>query len=245
MTKALLNNVDHHDLKVRVDGGAAAADAVNLTIVFPTEFVEAAREYPVLFRRNEDGDIFAVALLGLDKGENLFLEADGWTTRYVPAALRRGPFSIVMQEQGDKGETRHEPMVYVDLDDPRVSRAEGRPLFLPHGGNSPYMEHVTAALRTAYAGIAVAPSFYAALQELALLKPVKLEIEVSDERRYDLDNFFTVDREVMAALDGAQLSRLHDAGFLGPLFAAAQSFDNIPRLIELKRRDRAEEQAPA
>lgn len=241
MTKALLNNVDHHDLKVRTQGGASGADNVNLAIVFPTEFIEAAREYPILFRRNEDDGIFGVALLGLDASENLFLDTEGWTTRYVPAALRRGPFSIVMQEQKGASESRPEPMVYVDLDDPRVSRTEGQPLFLQHGGNSPFMEHITAVLRTVYTGIALAPAFYAALTELTLLKPVKLEIKVGDDRQYDLDHFFAVDQAVLAALEGEQLVQLHRAGFLGPLFAAAQSLDNVQRLIELKTRKRSEE----
>ena len=36
----------------------------------------------------------AVALLGFAKGENLFLENGGWTSDYIPAIQRRGPFAL-------------------------------------------------------------------------------------------------------------------------------------------------------
>lgn len=235
MTQALLNNVDHHDLKVRA-GGITPEDRVNLALIFPTEFVEAAREYPILFRRGEQGDFFAVALLGLDAGENLFLDADGWTGRYVPATLRRGPFSIAMQERDVGGEVQQEPMIHVDMDDARVGDADGQPVFLPHGGNSPYLDYVTTALRAIYTGISVAPGFHAALLGAGLLKPVKLEIKVADHKRYDLDRFFAIDEEALAALDGERLTVLSRAGFLGPIYAAAHAFGNMSRLIELKGR---------
>lgn len=233
MTQALLNNVDHHDLRVRV-GPSAPGEHVNLALLLPTEFVAAARDFPILFRLGAEQDMHAVALLGLDANSNLFIGPDGWSARYVPATLARGPFSIVMQQRGGSTDAA-EPMVHVDLADPRVSRDEGEPVFLPHGGNSPYLEHVTGALRTLYAGIQAAPRFYAALLGAALLRPVKLEVKVSDHKQYDLDDFFTIDEAVLAGLDGAALAALNADGFLAPVFAAAQSFGNLPHLIERHR----------
>ncbi len=71
--KVLLNNVDHQDLKVVVRHSAAYGDGINQALVFPTEYEALQREYPILFRRDEDGEFHSVVLLGLDRDEHLFL----------------------------------------------------------------------------------------------------------------------------------------------------------------------------
>jgi hypothetical protein len=130
--RVLLNNVDHHDLRVITRYAAVYGDAINQALIFPTEFEEAQREYPILFRKDAEGAFVAVVLLGLDADENLFLDDDGWSAQYVPAIQQRGPFSIGVPRP-DAPETA-EPMVHIDLDDPRVSRTDGQAVFRAHGG---------------------------------------------------------------------------------------------------------------
>ena len=72
----LLNNIDHADLRVRGGYGVQFGDAVNQARVFPAEFEALQREYPILFRRDAAGAYYSVALLGLDRDENLFLGGD-------------------------------------------------------------------------------------------------------------------------------------------------------------------------
>ncbi len=52
MTNVLLNNIDHHDLRVITRHGAEFGDGINQVMVFPTEFDSVAREYPIVFRKN-------------------------------------------------------------------------------------------------------------------------------------------------------------------------------------------------
>ena len=234
--QVLLNNVDHHDLKVVPRFGPEFGDSVNLVPVFPTEFEALQREFPILFQASEGGGYQAVALLGLDRDENLFLSGDRWQTRYVPAVQRRGPFSIVFQQREDGGELRREPMIHVDLDDPRIGRETGFPLFLPHGGNAPFLDEVVEVLRTIYDGFDIAEPLFAALAALELIEPVDIEIELGEGRTYRLPDFHSVSAARLAALDGAGLERLHRSGFLAIAFHALSSLGNIPRLIELKNR---------
>ncbi|RYG52825.1 MAG: hypothetical protein EOO01_05900, partial [Chitinophagaceae bacterium] len=93
------------------------------------------REFAIIFRRRDEG-LQAYALLGLDRDENLFLSGDYWTSRYVPASHQRGPFSIGMVR--GTSDAVSQPMLHVDRDDPRVGDDDGLPLFLEHGGNTPY-----------------------------------------------------------------------------------------------------------
>jgi len=110
----LLNNIDHRDLKIVPQYGEAFGDAVNQTVVFPTEFAEVQKEYPILFRKDEDGKYQSVALLGFDKAENLFLDGSEWHAHHVPVFHQRGPFMIGFQKQEIDGEMRREPVVYVE-----------------------------------------------------------------------------------------------------------------------------------
>lgn len=233
--KILLNNVDHHDLRLIPRHGAEHGDSVNQLLVFPTEYEEIQREYPIFFRKDAKGDFQSVALLGLDRDENLFLEGDHWQARYVPAIQARGPFSIVLQEQSLHGE-RREPMIHVDLDDPRVDRDEGEPLFLPHGGNSPYLENIAGVLRRIFTGLEMARLMFASFDQLGLIQPVAVEIKLSETRQYNLPNLYTIEQDRLGALDGAALERLHGAGYLRLAFLAAASLGNVARLIELKNR---------
>lgn len=239
MNRVLLNNIDHHDLVVAVRAGAEFGDAVNQVPVFPSEFQELQREYPIVFRRADDGGIDAYALLGLDRDENLFLDKDRWTSRYVPAVQRRGPFSIVVPRTDDGDEPGGDVMIHVDLDDPRVGAADGAPLFLDHGGNAPYLEQVAAVLRVIFEGMHSARAVNAELDAAGLLQPVTMEIALDDETQYDIPDILTVDAAALAALTGEPLERLHRSGLLHAATMAAASIANVPRLIDLKNHGRA------
>ena len=61
----------------------------NQVAVFASEFDAVQREYPILFARTADGSLQGVAILGLARDENLFLDSERWDAAYVPALLRR------------------------------------------------------------------------------------------------------------------------------------------------------------
>ena len=227
-----LNNVDHADLKVISRHGTDDGGSVNQVAVVPTEFEEIQREYPIFFRRDEKGALQAVALLGLDRDENLFLGETGWQSRYVPAVLQRGPFLIGFKDGGTDGE----PMIHIDLDHPRVSRTEGLPLFLPHGGNTPYLNHIAVILQKIHMGIEATNPMFEAFDQAGLIEPVAVEIELDETRKYVLPDLFTISRTALSRLDGAALERLNGSGFLPLAFFVLASMGNMGRLIDLKNR---------
>ncbi|WP_375420105.1 SapC family protein [uncultured Sphingomonas sp.] len=233
MNPVQINNVDHAELRVSPRAGAEFGDAANQALVFPSEFEELQREFAIIFRRRDTG-IQAYALLGLDRDENLFLAGDRWASRYVPASHRRGPFSIGIARSSTDAEPG-EPLVHVDMDDPRVGDADGLPLFLEHGGNAPYLDHVSGVLRLLYQEMDAAPAAYAALDDAGLLTAVTLTVDVSEERRYTLPDVLVIDVERHAALTGEPLERLHRAGLLRLATLATASLGNIQQLIARKQ----------
>jgi hypothetical protein len=234
---ALLNNVDHHDLRVIPRFGAEFGDNVATILTFPTEYADMQREYPIFFRKDKaSGEFHSVALLGFREGENLFLDNGRWNAKYLPGMIARGPFLIGFQEQQADGEIRKEPVIHVDLDHPRLSRTEGQLLFLPMGGNSPYLEHVATVLRGLHEGIEISRAMFAAFQELNLIEAVKVEVNVNESEKYGIEGLHTVDRARLRALDGESLQRLHRFGFLESAFLVSASLGNVRSLMAVKQR---------
>jgi len=232
----LLNNIAHSRLRVITRYSAEYGDNVHAVLTFPTEYGDIQREYPIVFRKNDaTGEFQSVALLGLTRDENLFLDDGKWSASYVPGIVARGPFLIGFQEQQVDGEMRRQAVIHVDVDDPRVNETEGEALFLEHGGSTPYLTRISAILSGIQEGLAVAKPMFAAFESLELLEQVKIEADVLDDVKYVLRGFYTINRQKLAQLDGDALEKLNKAGYLEGAFLAMASLNNIRKLIDMKR----------
>jgi hypothetical protein len=235
MTNAvLLDSLSHKDLRVRTGYSAEFGDSINTALIFPTEFVYIQREYPIFFRKGSGGEFQAIALLGLDKSENLYLDEPAWNARYVPAIHQRGPFLIGLHQT----DSDREPMVHVHLDHPRISTTEGEPVFLPHGGHSPLLEHTNRMLQIIYHGDALAKPMFDAFEEAGLIEAIDAQVNLDDQVQYKLPDFFTISQDRLESLDGATLESLNRQGYLQLALFALNSLGNIEWLIELKNRKR-------
>ncbi len=233
----LLNNVAHRDLRVATRFGREFGDDIGLVPAYPTEFAELQREYPIFLRRERGSDAWqAVALLGFDANENLFLHEGRWNAAYLPGAIARGPFLIGFQERRVDGELRQEPMIHVDVEHARIAQYEGEAVFLPQGGNSAYLEHITTVLRGIHDGIEAGKAMYAAFDSLGLIQPVNLELQLDAQHRVNLAGLHGIDRERLAALDADALHGLHRAGWLEGLYLLLASLHNLRRLMAEKQR---------
>jgi hypothetical protein len=233
----LLNNVDHHDLRLLLRYGAEFGDNMATVLTFPTEYADVQREYPIFFRKDPaTGEFQSLALLGFQEGENLFLEGGRWNAKYLPGIIARGPFLIGFQEQQVDGAMRTEPVIHVDLDHPRVSRTEGQPVFLPRGGNSPLLEHIAAVLRGIHQGLEVSKAMFAEFARLELIELVKLEVAVSESEKYALTGLHTINQEKLRTLDDESVLRLHRSGFLQAAHLVIASLGNVKSLMQVKQR---------
>jgi len=232
----MLNNVTHRNLRVITRHAAEFGDDVGSVLTFPTEYGDVQREYPIFFRKDAaTGEWFSVAVLGFQKNENLFLDQAGWHASYVPGVIARGPFLIGFQEQDVGGELRKNPVIHVNLDDPRVSETEGEPVFLPQGGNSRYLERIGAILEGIHSGVETSKAMFAEFEHFNLIEPVKVEVKVSEEEHYDLVGLYTISEERLRALDGDALVRLNRSGLLHGAYLVLSSMNNMKKLIDLKQ----------
>ena len=144
----MLNNIAHKDLRVITRFGAEFGDNVGHGLIVPTEYADVQREYPIFFRKDPaTGEFMSVALLGLQKDENLFLDERGGlegvrTPTTCPAWSRAVRFSSATSSRKSTGRSTTNPVIHVDLEHPRISKTEGEPLFLPQGGNTRYLDRI-------------------------------------------------------------------------------------------------------
>lgn len=226
---ALLNNVDHKDLRIITTRSARYGDNVMTALSFPHEFRNLQAHYPIVFFKSDDGSSFhSAALLGFQEGENLFLGEGGWDAAYVPLTVARQPFSI--------GHANGELLLHVNMDSPRASHTEGEPVFLEFGGSTDFLEQISSMLRAIHEGLEQAPAFSAALMEYRLLESFVFDVELPDGTQHRLAGCYTINEERLQALDGQALERLSRAGFLQPIYMVIASLSNLRTLAERKRR---------
>ncbi|TDM08914.1 MAG: peptidase [Ideonella sp. MAG2] len=230
----LLNNVDHHDLRVITRRDAALGDAVMLAHTFPAEFRALQAHYPIVYQKTADGLSFqAVALLGLQPEQNLYLGPSGWEAAYIPLALQRQPFLI--------GRDGYSLQVHVDLDSPRLSRGEageGEPLFLPQGGSTAYLQRISDILGAIHHGVQHADELLRALLAHDLLEPFVLESQDSHGQTHQLSGFYTLHEERLAALQADSLAELHAPGHLQAIYMMLASQSQFAALIDRQARRR-------
>lgn len=231
----LLDNITHKNLRVITDRSAWYGDDIAATLVFPSEFRRLQSEYPIVFQKSEESGLYEpIALFGFEEGENLYLGSEGWGAAYLPLTVERQPFLIGFAAGAETGESQETPLVHVDMDSPRVSETEGIPVFLEHGGRSPYLEHVNSVLGAVHAGHAQNREFAEALAARELLEPFSLEFELSDGSSQKLSGLYTIDENRLRDLDPAALEELHSKGFLEHIYMSMASIANLRGLIERK-----------
>ncbi len=231
----LLNNVEHKDLKIDTRHCASYGDSVNLSLVFSAEFDDLHKEYPILFHKDPETNAFSAhVILGFDKDENLFLGDDGWSGNYVPAVLARGPFLIGFQSQEVDGKMQKEPVIHINMDNPRVGVDDGQAVFLPMGGDTPYLEKIMRTLQVIHKGAAFDKTLFSSLESMNLLEPVSIEVTLSNIDKINFHNYYTINREKLAQLDGENLQKLNKSGVLNLAIFALSSLGNFNKLIELK-----------
>lgn len=234
MSKAtVLNNVDHKNLKV--DTRPESNSNVNRSVVYATEISELHKEFPLVFYKYPDSKKTQLhAIFGLEKDENLFIGENGWTTRFVPALLARGPFSLGYKKAEKEGDEQPDPVICIDMEDSRVNTEQGEDVFLQFGGEAPYLNYVKKALQTIDSGMHFDKTLFTLVESMDLLEPVSIEIKLSNVEQVNLSDYYTVNQEKLTKLDGDSLAKLNQYGVLSLLYFVLSSMGNFQVLMELK-----------
>jgi hypothetical protein len=93
---------------------------------------------------------------------------------------------------------------------------------------------VKKALQTIESGIQFDLTLFTLVESMELLEPVAIQIKLSNVEEVNFSDYYTVNQEKLAQLDGESLTKLNQYGVLSLLYFVLSSMGNFQQLIQLK-----------
>jgi hypothetical protein len=209
-----------------------AAFAAGLTGVYvlAAEFVQASRDYPVVFAQDQQtGEYLPIAVTGLNQDENLFVGKDGeWEKDlYVPAYVRRWPFFGVRIE----GEQAKNGNILICVDESGLE--ESKTSVFDTSGNPSTDFQPTQTLISEMEGARPATEHLCqTVKEFGLLEPFEAHAFPKSGREMRLRGMFRVNENKLNELQAKDVKRLMKSGELSRIYAHLMSLDNFKFLMD-------------
>ena len=222
-----INKKKHDDWSVKTGGDYAFAQHINSVPLTAVEFPHAAAEYSIIFAGNEDAVMPAV-ILGVRDQENLYLSEDGkWTSKYIPAFIRRYPFVFASSDDGKQ---------FTLCIDEEFSGCNqdgiGERLFDAEGEQTQYLQSVLNFSSEYQGQFNRTQLFCKKLKELDLLEPMQAQITMASGEKMNLGGFQAVSRERLKKLSDEQIVELAKTDELELIYLHLQSMRNFNAMVE-------------
>ena len=229
----------HRNKRVRNTSKFDFASKFHIAYVTLHEFARAAATYPILFLEDKPNDGFRpVVLMGLQNGENLFVDNNGaWNASYIPAMIRRYPFAL------SKGSEEGRFIVCVDEGSSLLSDTEGAPMFDEKGEPTEVMENVKRYLSELQQMDRITQEFTRFMQSQNLLTPLNMRVKAAPQAR-NITGCFVINEERMNSLSDSFFLEVREKGYLPAIYAHLISLPQIERLVQLSQA-RVESPAPS
>jgi len=197
------------------------------------EFAAACIHFPIAWVKNQE-QFDPIALLGLDEGQNLFVNHNNqWVVGYVPAHLRAQPFRLLRATDGRLTLAVREDTGLV------TGNEAANPFFDTEGQLSGELQSVLNMLRRLEENRAATQEASLALADAGVLEAWAVAPVVNGEKRH-LGGLFRVSEKALEQVDAAALERLRDTGALAMAYRQQVSQQLIQRLeVEYARRAEA------
>ncbi|MEP3051475.1 MAG: SapC family protein [Erythrobacter sp.] len=225
-----LNSREHKDWKVKpFDDAAFLAEthAIPLTV---DEFVDAQRNYPIVFTAGENP--LPIALMGLNEGVNTFIGEDNKMINdvYVPAYVRRFPFMLAkLQEGSEELSLCFDPSIGVV-----GKHKEGNALFDKDGESTDYTKSVLEFCSKFEESGQRTRAFLDELKKLDILMDGEIAITRNDnpDKPFVYRGFRMVDEKKLRELPIETLEALNKNGMIVLIYAHMFSLNLMRTLFE-------------
>ena len=203
------------------------ARATNSVLLGAAEYPRAMRNYPIVFTSREPR--VAVAVLGLEGNENLFVGEDGkWREgNYTPAYVRRYPF--IFLEQPGKAELT----LCIDEASGLLTQSDDHLLF-ESGEPTQLVRNALNFCREFHEQTSASAAFVAGLAEQALLVPNEARIRLNSGKELTLRDFQIVDEAKFNTLPDNVFLHWWRRGWLPLVYAHLMSMASWTSLVELE-----------
>lgn len=188
-----------------------------------TELAQATQEYPVVFVRGPDQQFQLVALLGVQDGQNLFVNVAGhWTGAYIPARVQHYPFVIAEDSQAELS------IVRVDESCAALNVVSGELLIDDQGTLQQRVHDELRFIQDYQTEIARTGIMLSQLAELDLIVP--LNQAASENEAVQLGDLYSIDSVKFKSISATALPELFNSGALRLAFMQMDSLANIRKL---------------
>jgi hypothetical protein len=225
-----VNSRDHAGWKAGSLGSAAYLAETHAIPLTSDEFVDAQRDYPIVFTSGENP--LPIALFGLNEGVNTFVGEDMKIAEliYLPAYARRYPFILAKLQQGnDDMSLCFDPTAGLIGAD-----QEGMPLFDEAGQPTEYTQGVLDFCRRFEEAGQRTKLFMDELAKLDILMDGEIAITRNDmpDTPFIYRGFRMVDENKLRELPAATLEELAKNGMLMLIYAHLFSLNLMRNIFE-------------
>ena len=220
-----LDRNTHQNIRINSTGNYFFAKSCQTSLVTSAELNQTIKEFPVVFIKEGD-NFLPIAILGIQQNQNLFVDESGqWTSRYIPAFIRRYPFIPALNKEDDDNMT-----VCIDETAECINNERGELLFIG-GNNSKFLDGAIQFLQDYKAQTDTTITLVKQLADAGLLSEQRANFKIEDRQTFDLTGFFTVDTEKLSKLTPETTYNLFQSGALHIAYLHLSSLDNFTKLV--------------
>ncbi len=222
-----VNKKNHLKIKMSELVNFSFAKTTNAAILTLAEFEKGSKTYPLLFIKDAD-DYVPVALFGLEDKQNLFLKWNNqWDADYVPAHIRRYPFSLATVEEGA------EFLVCMDENATIIGKSGEHALFLANGKQSEFLNEKIRFLQELQLEYEKTLVFTQKIHELELFEPMNANVTLNNGENLTISGFYVINKDKFQSLDSEIYKELINNNEMKLIYEHFSSLGNFSTLIDI------------
>ena len=225
-----LNKERHLAKKVKPINTFSFAQKMYMAFIGVHEFYRASSTYPIVFIENTDNDMFQpVVLLGLQPGENLFVNDEGkWDASYIPAIIRQYPFGMATTNE----DTRF--TVCIDESCEFINDEEGEPIFNEDGEPGEVVNRIKEYLSQLKQMEILTKEFCQTLKEKNMFAPLNMSISNSGELRR-ITGGYMINEQRLNNMPDNEFLMLRKTNGLSFVYNHLSSLTQVERLLKIQK----------
>ena len=221
----------HLNIKVKpIDNFNFVADT-HIASIMVHEFSRASSIYPIVFLEDKEQDQFKpVVLVGLEEGENLFIQDNKWNASYIPAIIRRYPFALA--QTGEEGRYT----VCIDDKSEFVNEEDGQSLFNKDGEAGEVVDRVKKYLSELQQMEVFTTEFCDYMKQNNMFTPLNMKVRVGNEIK-NINGAYVINEDRLNALSDEKFLEMRSKIYISATYAHLSSLSQIERLITFKDKE--------
>ncbi|WP_458699911.1 SapC family protein [Sulfurospirillum sp. 1307] len=222
----VLDKEKHKSLKVTPLENLNFAKDLKFIPILANEIAMVSEIFPVVFTSDEIPSLVALTSLGK---ENLAINDEGkYISRYVPAFLRKYPFSLANTKEDSE-----QKVILIDEEASNVSKSKGKQLFNKEGEQTEVLKNAINFLTDYEKQNLNTQAVIKAIKDSGILEDREISVGEGEEKKVLINGFQVVNKDKLNALDDETLALWVRKGIITFIDKHLESLSKIEILFKL------------